>query len=52
MVHVIDADDAVSENIIVGTRPRRFVLTPDGAEFWVSNELSGRSRSSTGRRMR
>ena len=24
----------------VGKRPRRFALTPDGAELWVTNELS------------
>ena len=42
MVHVIDElSGAVVENIIVGTRPRRFVLTPDGKELWVSAELSG-----------
>jgi YVTN family beta-propeller protein len=42
MGHVIDeAAGAVVENIIVGTRPRRFVLTPDGSELWVSAELSG-----------
>ena len=41
MVHVIDrAKSAVVKNIIVGTRPRRFVVTPDGSELWVSDELS------------
>ena len=42
MVHVIDAaSGAVVENIIVGTRPRRFIMTPDGTELWVSDELAG-----------
>jgi YVTN family beta-propeller protein len=41
MVHVIDvATAAVVKNIVVGTRPRRFVMTPDGKELWVSCELS------------
>jgi YVTN family beta-propeller protein len=26
-------------NIKVGKRPRRFALTPDGAQLWVTNEL-------------
>ena len=31
MVHVIDlASASVAKNIIVGTRPRRFIVTPDG----------------------
>jgi YVTN family beta-propeller protein len=30
----------VTKNILVGTRPRRFILTPDGSELWVSCELS------------
>jgi YVTN family beta-propeller protein len=42
MVHVIKADDGyVSDNLVVGTRPRRFAATPDGKELWVSTELSG-----------
>ena len=42
MVHVIKADDGyVSDNIVIGTRPRRFAATPDGKELWVSTELSG-----------
>jgi len=42
MVHVIDpAGGFVTKNIIVGTRPRRFALTPDGKELWVTAELSG-----------
>jgi YVTN family beta-propeller protein len=41
MVHVVDAaSGAVVDNIIVGTRPRRFVLTPDSNELGVSAELS------------
>jgi YVTN family beta-propeller protein len=40
VVHVIDlAAKQVTKNIQVGKRPRRFVLSPDGAELWVSNEL-------------
>ena len=31
MVHVVDIATArVTKNIIVGTRPRRFIVTPDG----------------------
>ncbi|WP_273454053.1 beta-propeller fold lactonase family protein, partial [Nevskia ramosa] len=41
-VHVIDvATKAIKANISVGNRPRRFALTADGAQLWVSNELSG-----------
>jgi hypothetical protein len=29
------------ENVVVGTRPRRFAATPDGKELWVSSEVSG-----------
>lgn len=40
MVHVIDtATKKIVKNIQVGKRPRRLVLTPDGSELWVSNEL-------------
>ena len=40
MVHVIDPETGkVLKNIAVGKRPRRMVLTPDGSELWVSNEL-------------
>jgi YVTN family beta-propeller protein len=31
----------VSQDVVVGTRPRRFAATPDGKELWVSAELSG-----------
>ena len=42
MVHVIDlVAGVVTDNIVVGTRPRRFLLLPNGKELWVSNELSG-----------
>ena len=42
MVHVIDSKDLfVKKNIIVGTRPRRFALSPDEKELWVTAELSG-----------
>ena len=42
LVHVIKAEDGfVSDNIVTGTRPRRFAATPDGKELWVSTELSG-----------
>jgi YVTN family beta-propeller protein len=41
MVHVIDTATAkVIKNVKVGKRPRRFALSPDGAELWVTNELS------------
>ena len=40
MVHVVDvASGKVVKNIPVGKRPRRFALTPDGSQLWVSNEL-------------
>jgi YVTN family beta-propeller protein len=29
------------DDLVVGTRPRRFAATPDGRELWVSAELSG-----------
>ena len=42
IVHVIDTDTAeVRADIIVGTRPRRFALTADEKELWVSAELAG-----------
>src|SRR5260370_40840373 len=42
MVHVVDAEaGVVTDNIVVGTRPRRILLLPNGKELWVSNELSG-----------
>jgi YVTN family beta-propeller protein len=28
-------------NIVVGNRPRRFAMTPDQKELWVTNEISG-----------
>ena len=31
----------VTENIVVGARPRRFLLMPGGKELWVSSELTG-----------
>ena len=41
MVHVIDAEEGVvMENVLVETRPRRFIQ-PSDSEIWVSNELSG-----------
>ena len=34
MVHVIDGGvGAVTDNIVVGTRPRRLLLLPDGKEL-------------------
>jgi YVTN family beta-propeller protein len=40
MVHVIDiATKTIKKNIPVGKRPRRFAITPNGQELWVSNEL-------------
>ena len=42
LVHVVDADGGhVTQDVVVGTRPRRFAATPDGKELWVSTELSG-----------
>ena len=42
MVHVVDVQGLfVTENIFVGTRPRRLATTPDDKELWVSAELSG-----------
>ena len=31
----------MTQDVVVGTRPRRFAATPDGRELWVSCELSG-----------
>jgi YVTN family beta-propeller protein len=40
MVHVIDVASAkVIKNIKAGKRPRRFAITPDGRQLWVTNEL-------------
>jgi YVTN family beta-propeller protein len=40
LVQAVDiASGKVVHNIKVGKRPRRFALTPDGAQLWVSNEL-------------
>jgi YVTN family beta-propeller protein len=42
MVHVVDVDTGVvTDNVVVGTRPRRILELFDGKELWVSNELSG-----------
>ena len=42
LVHLVDADSGnVVQDVVVGTRPRRFAATPDGKELWVSTELSG-----------
>ena len=39
-MHVIStADGKLLKNVKVGKRPRRFALTPDGSQLWVSNEL-------------
>jgi YVTN family beta-propeller protein len=41
MVHIIDTEKgAVIKNILVGTRPRRFIYLPTLNEVWVSCELS------------
>jgi YVTN family beta-propeller protein len=38
MVHVVDAEGGVvTDNIVVGTRPRRLLLLTGGKELWVSN---------------
>jgi YVTN family beta-propeller protein len=40
MVHVVDvASKTIKKNIVVGKRPRRFAITPNGQELWVTNEL-------------
>jgi YVTN family beta-propeller protein len=40
MVQAVDLATAkVVHSIPVGKRPRRFALTPDGSQLWVSNEL-------------
>src|ERR1700690_4104550 len=31
----------VTDNIVAGTRPRRFLLISGGKELWVASELSG-----------
>ena len=42
LVHAIDADRGyVTQDVVVGTRPRRFAATPDGKELWVSTEMAG-----------
>jgi YVTN family beta-propeller protein len=42
MVHVIDTQAGeVIKDILVDSRPRRFALTPDQKELWVSAELAG-----------
>ena len=42
LVHMVDAEGGhVVEDVVVGTRPRRFAATPDGKELWVTAELSG-----------
>src|SRR6201999_772802 len=41
-VHLIDPEAGhVDNDVVVGTRPRRFAATADGGELWVSAELSG-----------
>ena len=41
-VSVVDLRaNAVTDNIMAGTRPERFLLIHDGQELWVSNKLSG-----------
>ena len=30
-----------AQDVVVGTRPRRFAATPDGKQLWVTTELSG-----------
>jgi YVTN family beta-propeller protein len=41
-VHVIDTEAGeVIADVLVDTRPRRFALTPDARELWVSAELAG-----------
>ena len=35
------AEGKIKANIVAGNRPRRFSLTPDQKQLWVTNELSG-----------
>ncbi len=42
MIHVVDMEShEVLADILVGSRPRRAFFTPDGREYWVTNEISG-----------
>ena len=42
MFHVVDMEShEVLADILVGSRPRRAFFTPDGKEYWVTNEISG-----------
>ena len=42
LVHTVDPEGGyVTADVVVGTRPRRLVATPDGRELWVTAELSG-----------
>ncbi len=42
LVHVIDVESGeIIKDIPTDVRPRRFALTPDQRELWVSAELSG-----------
>ena len=37
LVHLIDADSGnVVQDVVVGTRPRRFAATPDGKELHLN----------------
>lgn len=40
LVHAIDLATGKRTDIPTGTRPRRFALTPDGKQLWVSTELA------------
>ena len=41
-IHLVDAEGGhVTQDVVVGTWPRRFAATPDGKELWVTAELSG-----------
>ena len=42
LIHLVDAEGGhVTQDVVVGTRPRRFAATPDRKELWVTAELSG-----------
>lgn len=42
LVHVVDVENkSLVANITVGNRPRRFALSTELNELWVSNEMSG-----------
>jgi PQQ-dependent catabolism-associated beta-propeller protein len=43
LVHAFDLKSGKRTDIPVGTRPRRFAMTPDGKQLWVTTELAGQA---------